>query len=81
MAQCRAEFIVEPFEEGHLGPHVFAAIAAAERAGLTPDVGPFGTAIEGEVAAVLDVLDTVFADSLGAGASRVSVQLTVVADR
>ena len=80
MARCRAEFIVEPFEEGHLGPHVSAAIAAAERAGLTPDVGPFGTSIEGGVASVLAALDTVLADSLAAGATRISVQLTVVAD-
>ena len=80
MARCRAEFIVEPFEEGHLGPHVSAAIAAAEQAGLTPDVGPFGTSIEGEVAAVLEALDAVLADSIAAGATRVSVQLTAVAD-
>ena len=80
MARCRAEFIVEPFEEGHLGPHVSAAIAAAERAGLVPDVGPFGTSIEGEVAAVLAALDAVLSESLAAGATRVSAQLTVVAE-
>jgi len=80
MARCRAEFIVEPFEEGHLGPHVSAAIAAAQLAGLNPDVGPFGTSIEGDVAGVLEALDAVLADSLAAGATRVSVQLTAVAD-
>jgi uncharacterized protein YqgV (UPF0045/DUF77 family) len=72
--------MVEPFEEGRLGPHVTAAIAAAEQAGLAADIGPFGTAVEGDVATVLGALDTLLADALAAGASRVSVQLTVVAD-
>ena len=80
MARCRAEFTVEPFEEGHLGPHVAAAIAAAERAGLTPDIGPFGTSIEGDVTEVLGSVEALVNDSLDAGATRVSVQLTVLAE-
>ena len=79
MARCRAEFIVEPFEEGHPGPHVIAAVAAAEKAGLSPEVGPFGTSITGDVTGVLAALGAVIDDSLAAGASRVSVQLTVLA--
>jgi uncharacterized protein YqgV (UPF0045/DUF77 family) len=80
MARCRAEFTVEPFEEGHLGPHVAAAIAAAEGAGLKPDIGPFGTSIEGDATAVLASLDNLVTNALAAGATRVSVQLTVTAD-
>lgn len=80
MPHCRAEFIVEPFTEGNPGPHVSAAIEAAERSGLTPDVGPFGTTVEGEFSTVLTALSDVAADSMAAGATRLSIQLTVVAD-
>lgn len=80
MARCRAEFIVEPFEEGQPGPHVAAAIAAAQAAGLTPDVGPFGTSVEGDAATVIPAIQGVVDDSLAAGATRVSIQITVVAE-
>ena len=80
MPRCRAEFIVEPFEEGRPGPHVEAAIEAAKRAGLAPYVGPFGTSVEGEVAAVLGSLNELVDDSLAAGATRISVQVTVLAE-
>lgn len=80
MARCRAEFIIEPFAEGNPGPHVIAAIGAAEAAGLAPDVGPFGTSIEGDSDAVLGALHKIVGEALAAGANRVSVQLTVVAD-
>jgi uncharacterized protein YqgV (UPF0045/DUF77 family) len=76
--RCRAEFTVEPFAEGRPGPHVAAAIAAAERAGLAPDVGPFGTSIEGDSSVVIESLGALLNDSLKAGATRVSVQLTVM---
>jgi uncharacterized protein YqgV (UPF0045/DUF77 family) len=79
MARCRAEFIVEPFHEGHPGSHVAACIAAAENAGLEADVGPFGTSIEGEPGTILQALDAIVAAGLAAGASRISVQMTVLA--
>jgi len=79
MSRCRAEFIVEPFVEGVPGPHVTAAIAAAEAAGFDTDVGPFGTSIEGDAAAVLGALQAVIDSSLAEGASRISLQLTVLA--
>lgn len=80
MVRCRAEFIVEPFTEGNPGPHVSAAIAAAEAAGLSPDVGPFGTAIEGDATVVFAALQQLVADALATGATRVSAQVTVVAE-
>lgn len=80
MARCRAEFMIEPFTEGHPGPHVAAAVAAARAAGLDPDVGPFGTSVTGDPADVLNGLGRVIDDSLAAGASRISVQLTVLAE-
>ena len=73
------EFTVEPFVEGEPGPHVRAALAAAEdaaaRTGLRVEFGPFGTSIAGADAAVLDALDAVVRAAVAAGATRVSLQL------
>jgi len=41
------------------------------------DVGPFGTAIEGESADVLNAVDAVVRAAVANGATRVSLQLTV----
>jgi hypothetical protein len=55
------EFTIEPFVEGQPGPHVLAAVAAAEALGVVVDFGPFGSSCTvpaeraGEVArAVID---------------------------
>ena len=72
-----AEFTIEPFVEGDPGPHVRAAVAVAEAAGLAVDVGPFGTSVEGESADVLDAVDAVVRAAVANGATRVSLQLTV----
>jgi uncharacterized protein YqgV (UPF0045/DUF77 family) len=69
------EFTVEPFVEGEPGPHVLAAVAAAERSGLAVDVGPFGTTVTGDDEVVLDVVDAVVRAAVAAGATRVSLQV------
>jgi uncharacterized protein YqgV (UPF0045/DUF77 family) len=69
------EFTVEPFVEGEPGPHVRAAVEAAERAGLAVDFGPFGTTVTGEDTAVLDAVDGMLRAATAAGATRVSLQL------
>lgn len=79
MPQCKAEFLVEPFREGEQGEHVVAGIAAVQSAGFTPSVGPFGTSIEGEPAAVSAAIDAMVTAALAKGASRISVSLTVLA--
>lgn len=74
-----AEFTIEPFEPARPGPHVLAAIEAAERAASTDmsvEVGPFGTAIEGPVDQVLAVVQVVNDAAIHGGATRVSLQLT-----
>ena len=73
---ARAEFTVEPFEEGNPGPHVQAAIAAA--APLVAEIGPFGTSIEGQIHEVLAAAERVVLAAMKAGASRVSLNVTVV---
>lgn len=69
------EFTVEPFVEGDPGPHVRAAVEAAEQAGLTVDFGPFGTTVSGEDAVVLDAVDGMLRAATAAGATRISLQL------
>ena len=73
--ECRLEFFVEPFNEGRPGRHVRAAIKAVEAAGLTVDVGPFGSVTTGEPDVVLDAIRRMLDDSLKAGASRISLQV------
>lgn len=73
---ARAEFTVEPFEEGTPGPHVLAAIEAVSH--LEHEVGPFGTTVEGSLDEVLAAVAAVNRAAMAAGASRVSLNLTVV---
>lgn len=73
-----AEFIVEPFVPGNPGAHVTDAVAAATAAGATLDIGPFGTLVRADLdAIVLDAVEAALRAALGAGATRVSVQIAV----
>jgi uncharacterized protein YqgV (UPF0045/DUF77 family) len=71
----QVEFTVEPFVQGSPGPHVRAAVAAAESAGLDVEFGPFGTSVSGGDDAVLDAVDGIVRAAIGAGATRVSLQI------
>jgi len=71
-----AEFTIEPFVDGDPGPHVVDAIEAVRAAGLDADVGPFGTAVEGDLDTVLTALGGAARAAVAAGAERVSLQLT-----
>jgi uncharacterized protein YqgV (UPF0045/DUF77 family) len=72
-----AEFTIEPFVDGAPGPHVRAAIAVAEEAGLEVEVGPFGTTVTGETEAVVATASAVLGAAIEHGATRVSLQVTV----
>lgn len=76
----RVEFTVEPFVEGNPGPHVLAAIEAARAGGLTADVGPFSTIVEGERAAALEAVRALLAAALQNGATRVALQVSEKAE-
>jgi uncharacterized protein YqgV (UPF0045/DUF77 family) len=69
------EFTIEPFVAGEPGPHVRAAIDAAEQGGLAVDVGPFGTTVSGDDDAVLTAVDRLLRAATAAGATRVSLQV------
>ena len=67
------EFTIEPFVEGHPGPHVLSAIAAAQAFGYEIDIGPFGSScsVPADQAGTVTkaVLDAAFAN----GATHVSL--------
>lgn len=77
---CSAEFLVEPFEEGHPGPHVVAAVDAVTALGFEPIVGPFGTTIEGDSHLVMQAVKNLLDAATAAGASRVSIQVNTCHD-
>lgn len=77
-----AEFTIEPFEAAAPGPHVRAAIAVAQASAdadpaITVEIGPFGTSIEGPASSVLEIVASVNKAAVDAGATRVSLQLTL----
>ncbi len=69
------EFTIEPFVEGRPGPHVTAAIAAAEAQGLAVDVGPFGSSVVLELADVGAVVAALSDAAMANGATHVSVHV------
>ncbi|BAN00475.1 thiamine-binding protein [Ilumatobacter coccineus] len=75
MSNARLEVLVEPFKENEPGPHVDAAVAAIEAAGLTADMGPFATTAEGDVDAVVAAASTLLRASLDAGATAIQFRL------
>ncbi len=73
---------MEPFREGELGAHVEAALSALRAGGYQPDVGPFGTAVEGEASSLLTSVAEAATASLEAGATgmMLSVRATATDD-
>ena len=73
------EFTVEPFVEATIGPHVRAAIDAAEANGVTVDIGPFSSSFVAPVDTAVTAVRDLLAASTAAGATRLSLQVRVVA--
>ncbi len=69
------EFTIEPFVEGRPGPHVTAAIDAAEARGLDVEVGPFGSSVVVELAEVGAVIGVISDAAMANGATHVSVHV------
>ncbi|HAP76518.1 MAG TPA: hypothetical protein DCR14_10585 [Acidimicrobiaceae bacterium] len=67
------EFTIEPFHEGNPGPHVRAAVDAAEALGVTVEFGPFGSSCTVPEAQVAEVSGAVVAAAFANGASHVSL--------
>ena len=75
MPGYRAEFMVEPFIEGSLGPPVLAAIDAVANLGFEAQVGAFGTTISGDSDTIVAALGDMLNAAMEAGATRVTVQV------
>ncbi|MEU6243716.1 hypothetical protein [Streptomyces sp. NPDC047024] len=77
--RLRAEFTTEPFDLDEAPAHAVVAREVIEGAGLDAvDVGPFGNTVEGSADGVLAALAEVLRRTLGAGATRISLQVNVI---
>ncbi|WP_200948515.1 MULTISPECIES: thiamine-binding protein [unclassified Kitasatospora] len=72
------EFTTEPFELDTFPEHAVAARKVVDEAGLDVAVGPFGTGAEGEAEQVLAAVTKLLHETLAAGATRISVQVSVL---
>ena len=73
------EFTVEPFVEGHLGPHVTAAISAVEGLGVPVEIGPFSSGFDVPAHRVGEVVSGLLTGAYSNGATHVAVQVEAVA--
>ncbi|MDX3850843.1 hypothetical protein [Streptomyces sp. AK02-01A] len=79
--RLRVEFTTEPFDLDEVPAHAVVAREVVQDAELdSVDVGPFGNTAEGGAEAVLSTVDALLRQSLAAGATRVSLQVNVIAD-
>jgi uncharacterized protein YqgV (UPF0045/DUF77 family) len=79
--RLRVEFTTEPFDLDEPPQHALVAREVVQSAPLdSVDVGPFGNTAEGRAEEVLRAVQTLLRDSLGAGATRISLQLNVLPD-
>ncbi|MEY2246273.1 thiamine-binding protein [Streptomyces sp. BF23-18] len=78
--RLRVEFTTEPFDLDEAPRHALVAREVIEAADLDAvDVGPFGNTAEGGADAVLTAVEALLRQVLDAGATRVSLQVNVVA--
>ncbi|WP_445526072.1 hypothetical protein [Streptomyces cyslabdanicus] len=79
--RLRVEFTTEPFDLDEAPAHALVAREVVEVAELDAvDVGPFGNTAEGGADVVLDAVDTLLRRALRAGATRISLQVTVIGE-
>jgi hypothetical protein len=74
------EFTIEPFTEGNPGPHVRAAVAAAEALGAAVEFGPFGSSCTVSSDQVGQVSGAVLAAAFANGATHVSLHAEQLGD-
>ena len=81
MVRLRVEFTTEPFDLDEAPAHAVVAREVIQSAELDAvDVGPFGNTAEGGTDAVLTAVDELLRKALGAGATRVSLQVNVIGE-
>ncbi|MEY4010766.1 MAG: Thiamine-binding protein [Actinomycetota bacterium] len=72
-ASITVEFTIEPFVDGALPAYVTAAVEALEALGITPIVGPFGTAFTAPAEQVGEAVSAVLSAAYSNGATHVSI--------
>ncbi len=75
----RVEFTIEPFVEGHPGPHVTEPIAAISSMGFQVDLGPFGTGCTIDEQHAAEVVAAVVRAAFANGATHVNIDVAQVA--
>ncbi|MCA1221743.1 hypothetical protein [Streptomyces sp. 8L] len=79
--RLRVEYTTEPFDLEQAPEHAVVAREVVAGAHLDAfDVGPFGNTAEGPADEVLGAVTSLLRESLGAGATRISVQVSVVTE-
>jgi uncharacterized protein YqgV (UPF0045/DUF77 family) len=76
MTRCTAEFVIEPFTDGHPGTHVQAGIEAIEAKGMSVSMGPFGSSVEGDIEDIAPAIEAMVQAAISDGADRVLVEIT-----
>lgn len=71
----RVEFTVEPFVEGQPGPHVLAAVSAAETAGVSVEFGPFASEFEAESTTAFAAVSALIESAYANGATHVNIHI------
>ena len=69
------EFTVEPFVEGLPGPHVTAAVEAAEAVGGTVEFGPFGSICSAPVDSMPEIVAALVKAAFANGATHVTMHV------
>ncbi|MFF4031798.1 thiamine-binding protein [Streptomyces sviceus] len=79
--RLRVEFTTEPFDLDEAPAHALVAREVIEAADLDAvDVGPFGNTVEGGADEVLGAVDALLRRTLASGATRISLQVNVLAE-
>ncbi|MGW0759083.1 hypothetical protein ACWD1Y_21875 [Streptomyces sp. NPDC002814] len=79
--RLRVEFTTEPFDLDEVPAHALVAREVIEAGELDAvDVGPFGNTAEGTADAVLTAVDALLRKTLESGATRVSLQVSVIGE-
>ncbi|WP_084700173.1 thiamine-binding protein [Streptacidiphilus anmyonensis] len=76
--RLKVEFTTEPFELDGFPEHARTARRVVDEAGLSVEVGPFGTTAEGQAEQALTAIDRLVRETLAHGATRISLQVSVM---
>ncbi|MEL6892393.1 MAG: thiamine-binding protein [Actinomycetota bacterium] len=73
--EARLEVFVEPFAEARPGPHVTAAVAAIEAAGLEVDLGALATTADGPLDDLVDAAGATLRAAFANGATAIQLRI------